>query len=160
MLHLVFKKIKYMIKQLRTRYNENFTAEKYAEFYKNIETEVGAAVGFRLCETPVFIDKTFKAKLLQGCEDVFKTILSSDFKEKTEGSLSYNVPNENAHTHFMQVDFGVCINETGEIEPQMIEIQGFPSLYALQAAMAVAYRKTFFIPADYTTMFGDRKSVV
>ena len=151
---MIFKKIKYMIKQLRTRYNENFTAEKYAEFYKNIETEVGAAVGFRLCETPVFIDKTFKAKLLQGCEDVFKTILSSDFKEKTEGSLSYNVPNENAHTHFMQVDFGVCINEAGEIEPQMIEIQGFPSLYALQAAMAVAYRKTFFIPADFTTMFG------
>jgi hypothetical protein len=140
-----------MIKTLRSAYNANFSQEKYNTFLGNIKEELGYDVNFRVSESPVFVDKAFKDKLLQGCEDVFRTILSPDFKEKTEGSLSYQVPNENGHSHFMQVDFGVCMNEKGEIEPQLIEIQGFPSLYTFQAALAVAYRKAFSIPATFST---------
>jgi hypothetical protein len=142
-----------MINHLRSQFNADFSDEKYVQLFENIEKQIGHQVQFRISETPVFVDDAFKNKLLQGCEDVFKTIMSDDFKSKTQGALTYLVPNENAHTHFMQVDFGVCMNEKGELEPQMIEIQGFPSLYALQAALAVAYRKTYYIPADMTTMF-------
>jgi hypothetical protein len=140
-----------MIKQLRQSYNANFVPTQYDDLKNQIVALVGEEVKFRISETPVFVDKAFKEKLLKGCEDVFKTILSPDFKAKTQGAITYDVPNENAHTHFMQVDFGVCMNEKGELEPQMIEIQGFPSLYAFQAALAVAYRKTSFIPSTMTT---------
>ncbi len=142
-----------MIKALRNTYNANFSEEKYNVFLENIKKDIGHEVKFRVSESPVFVDKAFKEKLLQGCEDVFKTILSPDFKEKTNGSLSYKVPNENGHSHFMQVDFGVCMNEKGELEPQLIEIQGFPSLYNFQASLAVAYRKAFSIPATFSTFF-------
>ncbi len=142
-----------MITSIRTEYNAAFTSEKYEALFQAVKDKLGYEVKFRISETPVFVDNVFKEKLLKGCEDVFRTILSDDFKNKTQGALSYNVPNENAHTHFMQVDFGVCINDIGELEPQMIEIQGFPSLYAFQVALADSYRKAFSIPKGFTTFF-------
>jgi hypothetical protein len=43
------------------------------------------------------------------------------------------VPNETAHSDFIAFDFGVCENTNGELEPQLIEMQGFPTLFAFQA---------------------------
>ena len=42
------------------------------------------------------------------------------------------VPGENDHSHFIAFDFGICINEEGEFEPQLIEMQGFPTLFAFE----------------------------
>ena len=42
------------------------------------------------------------------------------------------VPNDNAKSHFLAIDFGICKAENGEIVPQLIELQAFPTLYAFQ----------------------------
>ena len=73
----------------------------------------------------------------------------------TEPSLAdYNrVPNEDAHTTFLQMDFGLCEGANGEITPKLIEVQGFPSLYFYQHFVAGLYRKHFDIPSNVNHLF-------
>ncbi|WP_332912472.1 hypothetical protein [Algoriphagus boritolerans] len=57
----------------------------------------------------------------------------------TRRSIELNtaVPNEDAHTQFLAIDFGVC-QEHGKIVPKLIEVQGFPSIFNFQFNL---YRK-------------------
>ena len=57
-----------------------------------------------------------------------------------------NVPDENDHSHFIAFDFGICINEKGEYEPQLIEMQGFPTLFAYEILIPEISRKHFPFP--------------
>ena len=59
------------------------------------------------------------------------------------------VPNENEHTHFIAFDFGICENENGELEPQLIEMQGFPTLFAFQIMYPQIVEKHFEIPKNF-----------
>jgi hypothetical protein len=51
----------------------------------------------------------------------------------------FKVPNEPAHPMFVQVDFGLVRDATGELQPKLVELQAFPSLYAYQGPLAEAY---------------------
>lgn len=142
-----------MIHSLREQFNKAFTEDKYNALLQSIHDTFGHPVLFRVAETPVFIPNYFKEKLLQACDEVIETICQPNFKELTEASLvGQSVPGEDDHTVFMQIDFGVCTGEGGELEPQMIEIQGFPSLYAFQNALAAAFHKHYEIPEQFTTL--------
>ena len=37
------------------------------------------------------------------------------------------------HPHFMTVDFGLVRGEEGELEPKLVEMQAFPSIFGLPA---------------------------
>ena len=49
---------------------------------------------------------------------------------------------------FVQVDFGVVRNTAGELEPKLVELQAFPSLYGYQPLAAHQYIETYNLPAD------------
>jgi len=72
------------------------------------------------------------------------------------------VPGESDHSHFIAFDFGICINEEGEYEPQLIEMQGFPSLFAYEVLIDDVFRNHFEIPANYSAYLGghDRESYI
>jgi hypothetical protein len=52
-------------------------------------------------------------------------------------------------------DFGICIGEEGEPEPQLIEMQGFPTLFGFQVFYPEIFRKHFSIPRNYTQYLGN-----
>jgi len=151
-----------MDKEMRTWFNANYTEAKYESFKASISNAYGHTPVFRLAETPVFFDNDLREKVLQACEDINKTILQPDFKELTKGAIKHPelvVPNEDYHTRFLQMDFGICQNEKGEIVPQLIEVQGFPSLYFFQDLLYKAYIENFNIPDKYTVHFDGLDSV-
>jgi hypothetical protein len=51
----------------------------------------------------------------------------------------YKVPNEPPHPMFVQVDFGLVRDAGGELQPKLVELQAFPSLYAYQVTLAQSY---------------------
>jgi hypothetical protein len=124
-----------MIKELRTKFNANFTKEKYDAYMVKLENLHPGSLDFRNAETPVFVPKEFTKKMLDSCEDIIDVIVDPKFIALTERGIPANVkvPGENNHTEFLVFDFGICENEKGELEPQLIEMQGFPTLYAFQA---------------------------
>jgi hypothetical protein len=103
-----------------------------------------------------FVPKNLKAKLLKGVDDICDVITASDFMGRSDAALPSHlrVPGEHAHTQFLQLDFGICRDANGELSPQLIEMQGFPSLYFFQHLLAEGYRKHFDIPSEFHHLFG------
>jgi hypothetical protein len=141
-----------MQKELRQAFNENFSEEKYESYVQQIEALHPGSLEFRNAETPIFVPKDFTKKMLDACEDILDVITAGNFKELTERSIpaDLNIPGEDAHPQCLVFDFGICENKDGALEPQLIEMQGFPTLFAFQAyhsEITAAYAK---MPATHS----------
>ncbi len=142
-----------MIPEIRDQFNKNFSEEKYNNFLKELNSKHPGAIDFRVAETPVFISRDFTSKMLNACESIVDMVVKPDFYELTNRAIpkNENVPNENRHTNFIAFDFGICENETtSESEPQLIEMQGFPSLFAFQVYYPEVIEKNFKIPENFS----------
>jgi hypothetical protein len=64
-----------------------------------------------------------------------------------------NVPNESKRPSTIALDFAVCKNEEGELLPQLIELQAFPSLFCYQDWLAGKYREHFTVPDTVNHLF-------
>lgn len=117
----------------RNLFNQAFSVEKYNAFIDDINSDFDYKVTFRIGETPFFISNELKKQLLEGCQQVIDFIQRDDFNSLTERALELNrkVPNQDNHTTFLAIDFGIC-EEDGQIVPKLIEVQGFPSLFNFQ----------------------------
>jgi len=145
-----------MVPGLRVAFNAAFTQESYETFLKDLNSLHPGAIQFRIAETPVFIPKDFGDKIIEAGEAIIDVIVDPNFKKLTDRAIPKNdfVPNENAHSHFIALDFGVCIDKEGKLEPQLIEMQGFPTLFAFQVYYPDLLRKYFTIPDNYTQYLG------
>lgn len=144
-----------MIEKDRELYNQQFSEEKYKLLLNDIYEEFNHKVPFKISETPVFIPKDLKQKLIAACDEIMAVINKDNFKELTKGAFfdpKTIVPNEDDNAKFIQLDFGVCKDSTGNLVPKLIELQGFPSLYFFQELLGSMYRKHFgdVIPANYS----------
>jgi hypothetical protein len=147
-----------MIPEIREKYNREFTPEKYEQFKEGVRLKYNYKPLFREAETPFFIPKILKERLLEACGQISETVIRPDIKTITQGALydpELIVPNEDEHTTFLQMDFGVCLDENDDPFPQLIEIQGFPSVYFFQYMVSQAYKEHFDIPANMTCYFKD-----
>ena len=140
-----------MISKLREQFNQNFTQKKYEEFLNDLDSKHPGDIVFRIAETPIFVPKDFTEKMLQACETIVDVITDPGFKKLTNRAIpeGENVPGENDHTHFIAFDFGICENEDGGLEPQLIEMQGFPSLFAFQVYYPQVIKRHFEIPGNF-----------
>ncbi len=140
-----------MVAAVRDEFNKNFTSEKYKAFLEDLHSYHPGEIEFRVAETPVFVDKAFTQKVIDACESIVDVIVQPDFKALTESSIpaSVRMDSENDHTDFIAFDFGICIDEFGVFSPQLIEMQGFPSLFAYQVLHSEITRKHFPIPENY-----------
>jgi len=148
-----------MISKYRQQFNDSFTVEKYQEFQDDIAADFNYLPTFRMAETPFFISNELRSQLLEGCNDVIKLIQQDNFKQLTEKSLELNtkVPNEDEHTTFLAIDFGIC-EEDGKVIPKLIEVQGFPSLFNYQYVLYDKFKKFYPFLSELTPFINDISS--
>ena len=141
-----------MEKSLRETFNKNFTEEKYNAYVQKVEALHPGALDFRNAETPIFIPKDFTKKMLDACEDIIDVLTAPNFKQLTQRSIPKDliVPGEDAHPQCLVFDFGICENTAGGLEPQLIEMQGFPTLFAFQAYHSELTGAYANVPANYS----------
>ena len=145
-----------MITKYRELFNTQFTGQKYQEFKDDITSDFNYAPTFRLGETPFFISKELKAQLVEGCNQVISFIQKENFKRLTNRPLELNhkVPNEDEHTSFLAIDFGIC-EEDGAVIPKLIEVQGFPSLYNYQVNLYDKFKNHYPFLKNLTPFIND-----
>ena len=145
-----------MIKEIRSAFNHQFSEEKYQALLKDCHSAYHYKIPFRIAESPVFIDKAFKHKLLRASDQIVDFLVRPDFKSLTERSIPPHlfVPNESTHSLFLAFDFAVVKDAKGELSPQLIELQGFPSLFGWQDFISNQYRKHYSIPSGFSAHFG------
>src|ERR1700693_4475912 len=127
-----------MVLEQRRSFDQNFTAAKYDRFLAELIQRCGTPICFRNCETPCFFPAALIDKMIRyGKELVAQLMSSPEYRTASTGSIpaEYNVPNEPPYPLFIQADFGI----DRDMEPKLVEIQGFPSLYAYQPVVAEKY---------------------
>ena len=140
-----------MDKKLREAFNQKFSKEHYEKHLSRFQSIASKTPGFRIAETPVFINKELKNRLLEAGDEIIELISSKEFKQFTDKSIPQllTVPNEDDHPQMMVVDFGICKDDNGNIVPKLIELQGFPSLFAFQCLSDQLTRQYTSIPDNY-----------
>jgi len=141
-----------MVPALRKQYNAQFTKEKYEAFNHDLNNIFPGQLEFRVAETPIYIPKSFTDKMLSACESIIDVIKTPTYHEQSERAIpaELKVPNEDSHPHCIAFDFGICQNEKGELEPQLIEMQGFPTLFAWQVLLPEMHEQHFGRPEGYS----------
>ena len=141
-----------MIPAHRQTYNAAFTNTGYQEMLADIEQQFPGQLGFRVAETPVFIPALLRDKLISAGESIIDVIKQESFLNLTENAIPphQRVPGNEGKPDFLTFDFAVCRAPDGELEPQLIELQGFPSLYAFQGWLPGIFSRHFPISNSLT----------
>jgi hypothetical protein len=136
-----------MIESYRAAYNAAFTASRYEAFQRLLAERCGGDIPFRCAETPCFFEKkTLEAMVSAGRELIGQLLESTDYLAQAARQIpeAFRVPSTDPAPLFVQADFGLDENHA----PRLVEIQGFPSLYAFQPALAEAYREAFALGGE------------
>jgi hypothetical protein len=135
-----------MIPSLRKQFNDGFTPDKYQIFLRRIDDACGTHVSFRLAETPCFFPKSLLSRMAEDGKELIRQLVESpEYRARSDASIpaEFRVPNEPTHPMFVQVDFGLVRDAGGELQPKLVELQAFPSLYAYQVTLAQSYIDVF-----------------
>jgi len=139
-----------MIPSLRQQFNRVFTPAKYQTFLRQIDEACGTHVQFRLSETPCFFPKPLIDRMARDGEELIHQLVDNrEYRAKSEEAVpaEFKVPNEPSHPMFVQVDFGLVRDSQGDLQPKLVELQAFPSLYAYQGPLAQAYIDVYGLSA-------------
>jgi len=140
-----------MIPELRRRFNQNFTPEKYRAFLRRIDEICGTHVPFRLSETPCFFPQSLIDRMVRDGEQLIRQLVDNpQYHAQSEDAIpaEFRVPNEAPHPMFVQVDFGLVRGADGGFDPKLVELQAFPSLYAYQGPLSQAYIDVYGLEAS------------
>jgi hypothetical protein len=145
-----------MIPALRQQFNANFTPEKYQTFLKLMEERCGAPVKFQVSETPCFFPKALIEQMSLYGEELIRQLGGLEYRKASFEAIppDFNVPHEAPHPMFIQVDFGLVRDASGKLQPKLVELQGFPSLYAYQAMLSQVYMEVFELDENLKYLLG------
>jgi len=139
----------------RQAFNAAFSEERHRQMLGVIEREAGFPADFRISETPLFLDAETTRDFVRAAWEVAGAVTDPAYLAHTDRALppGLSLPAQDAHTTFLQVDFALALDENGRFVPRLIELQGFPSLYAFQWLIERAFRETYGIPEHLAPYF-------
>ncbi|MDP2320469.1 MAG: hypothetical protein Q8O42_14165 [Acidobacteriota bacterium] len=135
-----------MIRALRRQFNESWSERSYHGLIARLETRTATSIGFPISETPCFFPRSLMDELsATGLELACQILDNPDARKSARAAVPdrFDGPNAEALPTFLQVDFGLVRGRSGAIEPKLVELQAFASLYGFQLAVAEAYRDAF-----------------
>ena len=140
-----------MIPALREEFNRNFTSAKYHNLLQSLDRISGTHIEYRVSETPCFVPKPLIDQMSEYGRDLVLQLVNNPHYRKVSAATvppKYNVANETALPMFVAVDFGLVRGSSGELEPKLVELQAFPSLYGYQPRMAEQFIASYGLSKD------------
>jgi hypothetical protein len=146
-----------MLEPYRTAFNECFTMGKYAELMRLLHERTRTEIEFRVCETPCFFAPDLMRRLVRTGEELTADLLGNErYMRDSDAAIpeEYRVPGEDAHPHFMTVDFGLMRDAAGGLQPKLVEMQAFPSVFGYQVVLSQAYKDVYDVDPALQYLFG------
>ncbi len=145
-----------MIPALRQQFNANYTPEKYQRLLKLLEERCGTPMKFRVCETPCFLPKALIDQMAGYGKELIQQLNNIEYRKASSAAIPdrFKVPRESQKPLFVQVDFGLVRDKSGTLQPRLVELQGFPSLYAYQAMLSQCYGEVFDLDPNLKYLLG------
>jgi hypothetical protein len=149
---------------LRDAFNGADPHALFEDYRERLFARVGGPFPFRLAETPLFLTPALRDRLASAALEIAGQLARPDTLVALKKAIParYDVPGMDALPHCVQVDFAICRDErTGEFCGRLVELQAFPSLYALETIEADMWADALGrVPAlrrDWTCFFRDRE---
>ncbi|MCU0658864.1 MAG: hypothetical protein MUF64_27485 [Polyangiaceae bacterium] len=122
-----------MERSFRQAYNRAFTPDLYRRYLGKLEDRLGHPIPFRVAETPLFLPRPFRERLSTYAREIVDQLCDPALIARASKAIpdELRVPHQDDLASCIQVDFAVCRDEQGEWTGRLVELQGFPSLYAL-----------------------------
>jgi hypothetical protein len=120
--------------RFREPFNAQINEAIYNAYIRDLEGRVGSRFEFRLAESPVFLPDDLRQRLVTSASDIVQQLSEPARLERMKAAIPprWNTPGMDSLPSFTQVDFAIVADEAGQLTPKLIELQGFPSLTALQ----------------------------
>jgi hypothetical protein len=118
---------------LRKAFNAAYTSDFYPSYLGRLEGRLGCKIPFRIAETPLFMPRGLQDRLARSANEIVDQISSPALIEKMKRAIPahLDVPRMDALPNCTQVDFAITRGPDGELDGKVVELQAFPSLYAL-----------------------------
>jgi len=146
-----------MIPSARNAFNGRYQPEKYSELLRRLEQRCGVPIEFRVSETPVFLPSGLLDEMAEAGKDLIHQLVDSpDYRKRSDASIppEFHAANEAPHPMFVQVDFGLVRDSEGVLQPKLVELQAFPSLYAYQPVLAQTYIDNYGLGTEWKYHLG------
>ena len=146
-----------MLQPFRSEFNARWTPEKYAELLRVLEERTGSRIEFRVAETPCFFPRALMERMVRtGIELTSQLLCNREYMRATNCTVpeAFCVPKQGVHPHFMTVDFGLVRDEDGQLQPKLVEMQAFPSVFGFQTVLARAYEDVYLLGEFAPAMTG------
>lgn len=126
-----------MHQQQRALYNAAFSDATYTDFQKRFEAKVGP-VPFRVAETPLFMTHALRDRLARHAREIVEQLSRPELLATLKKAVPahYHVPGADPLPNCVQVDFALVEGADGTMDGRVVELQAFPSLYALMTVKA------------------------
>ena len=147
-----------MLERFRKEFNERqFSRERYQLLLTRLNEKTRTTIQFRVCETPCFFPRELIDDMAEtGRILTHQLIDSPEYMGLSDAAIpdSFRVPNDNLKPNFMTVDFGLVRGEDGNLQPKLVELQAFPSIFGYQDVMAEEYLRTYELDKTLEWRFG------
>jgi len=153
-----------MLPALREAFNANYTPQQYQDLLRLMDERTRTRLAIRIAETPVFLPESLIQQMVEaGIAMTHQLVNDRAYLQRAAATIpaNFRVANQDAHPNFMTVDFGLV--HTGEgpwngdpqtLQPRLVEMQAFPSVYGYQGALSQAYCDVFHLPATLDRFLG------
>ena len=126
----------------RQLFNAQYTPELYERYKADFAKRLNCTFEFRLAESPVFLSDDFKRRAVESANAIIDQLSDPALIAKMKEAIPerWDTPGMDALPNVAQVDFAVVRDADGALVPKLIELQGFPSLTAMQVVQRDAWR--------------------
>jgi hypothetical protein len=146
----------------RAPFNRAYS-EAFFQKYMGLLTSQLGEFPFRVAETPLLLTHELRDWLARAATEIVGQLSEPKRLEVLKNAVpkERDVPGMDPLPNCVQVDFALVQGPNGKIEGRVVELQAFPSLYALMSMMAEAWGKTMNevpeLRADWTCFIGQDK---
>jgi hypothetical protein len=125
--------------ELRALFNAGYTDERYRRVRAAMEERMDEPdYGFRIAETPLLVPAGLRARIETAAAEILDLLRRPAMIEAGRRAVpeKFRVPGGEALPQCVAIDFAIVREADGALGPRLIELQGFPSLYAMQLVQA------------------------
>ena len=122
---------------LRRAFNAGFSDAFYTAYQDRLLREVGLPP-FRLAETPLFLTPELRDLLARSAREILALLSRPEAIERMRAAIApaFDAPGMDDLPSVAQLDFAIVRGQGGRLEGRIVELQGFPSLYAFTLVQA------------------------
>lgn len=124
--------------RFRSIFNRSYSDAFYRGYVDDLSRRLGCAIPFRVAETPFFIPPALAKDLADSARGIVAQITRPELMAKLEKAIPdrFRVAGQDPLPSCIQVDFAIVRGEDGELCGRVVELQAFPSLYALMVVQS------------------------